>query len=422
MGGKITKKIFNISFFPKKHCIFAENYRETMSYNPDFDEIRPYNEEEMPVVFKELLSDRQFNLLMKGFTPWLPKGVRNFLLRLLFSGVKTAQDFQIRFMKPVVKLCIARCTKGTTFSYPKEMVKQKRYLFVSNHRDIVLDSAFLDLMLHNNGFERTCEIGIGDNLLIYPWIKKLVRMNKCFTVRRGLTAHEMMRSSHLMSEYMHYAINEKGENIWIAQREGRAKDSDDRTQDSVLKMFAMGVEEGTLLTDALKDLHIAPLTISYEYDPCDYLKAEEFQFKRDVPGWKKSKQDDLDNMKTGIMGFKGRVHYELSPCIDEWLDEMGKKDIPRKEMFHEIAQHIDAEIHSRYRLYPCNWIAKDELDGTNNSDKYTSADKQTFEKYLNKQIAKVKVPNPDYDFLREKILTMYANPCRNWLAATGMQK
>ena len=169
-----------------------------MAYNLDFDEIRPYNEEEMPVVFKELLADRQFNLLMKGFTPWLPKSVRNFLLRLLFSGVKTAQDFQIRFMKPVVKLCIARCTKGTTFSYPKDMVKQKRYLFVSNHRDIVLDSAFLDLMLHNNGFERTCEIGIGDNLLIYPWIKKLVRMNKCFTVRRGLTAHEMMRSSHLI--------------------------------------------------------------------------------------------------------------------------------------------------------------------------------------------------------------------------------
>ena len=214
-----------------------------MSYNPDFDEIRPYNEDEMPVVFEELLNDRQFNLLMKGFAPWLPKGVRNFLLRLFFRGVKTAQDFQIRFMKPVVKLCIARCTQGTTFTYPKDMIKQKRYLFMSNHRDIVLDSAFLDLMLYNNGFGRTCEIGIGDNLLIYPWIKKLVRMNKCFTVRRGLTAHEMMRSSRLMSEYIHYAVNEKDENIWIAQREGRAKDSDDRTQDSVLKMFAMGAPE-----------------------------------------------------------------------------------------------------------------------------------------------------------------------------------
>ena len=171
---------------------------------------------------------------------------------------------------------------------------------MSNHRDIVLDSAFLDLMIHDDGFDRTCEIGIGDNLLIYPWIKKLVRMNKAFTVRRGLTAHEMMRSSMLMSQYIHFAVNDKQENIWIAQREGRAKDSDDRTQDSVLKMFAMGAPEecSNNVIEALKHLHIAPLTISYEHDPCDYLKAEEFQFKRDVQGWKKSKQDDLLNMMT----------------------------------------------------------------------------------------------------------------------------
>ena len=393
-----------------------------MAYNPDFDEIRPYNEDEMPAVFNELLEDRQFNLIMKGFAPWLPKALRNGILRMMFRGVKTAQDFQIRFMKPIVRLCIWRCTKGTSFAFPKNMMKQKSHLFVSNHRDIVLDSAFLDLMLFENGFSRTCEIGIGDNLLIYPWIKKLVRMNKCFTVRRGLTAHEMMRSSRLMSEYIHYAVNEKGENIWIAQREGRAKDSDDRTQDSVLKMFAMGAKEGSSLTDALKDLHIVPLTISYEYDPCDYLKAEEFQFKRDVPGWKKSKQDDLDNMKTGIMGFKGRVHYEMSPCMDEWLDKVAGEDLNRKDLFRKIAEHMDSEIHSRYKLYSCNWIAMDELDGTDNSDKYTADDKAVFEKYINKQIAKVKVPNPDYDFLREKILTMYANPCRNKLAAVGMQK
>ena len=184
----------------------------------DFDEIRPYEPEEMPVVFEELLNDRQFNLLMKGFVPWLPKAVRNGLLRLMYKGVKTSQDFQIRFMKPVVKLELWRCTKGASFAYPRSMNKKERYLFISNHRDIVLDSAILDLMLYSNGFERTCEIGIGDNLLIYPWIKKLVRMNKTFTVRRGLTAHEMMRSSVLMSQYMHFAINEKRENIWIAQQ------------------------------------------------------------------------------------------------------------------------------------------------------------------------------------------------------------
>lgn len=383
----------------------------------EFDEIRPYNSDEMPVVFEELLKDRQFNVMVKGFVPWLPKGLRNALLRLLFRGVKTAQDFQVRFMKPVVKLNMWKCTDGTSFGYPDTMDRHKRYLFMSNHRDIVLDSAYLDVMLHNNDFQRTCEIGIGDNLLIYPWIKKLVRMNKCFTVRRGLTAHEMMRSSILMSRYIHYAVNEKDENIWIAQREGRAKDSDDRTQDSVLKMFAMGAPESCPdIIEALKHLHIAPLTISYEFDPCDYLKAEEFQFKRDVPGWKKSKQDDLDNMKTGILGFKGRVHYEISPCIDEWLDTLDAT-LPKKEIFRLVAEHIDRQIHSRYRLYPCNWLAMDQLDGTSNMEKYTPQDRETFETYLQRQISKVKVPNPDLAFLRKSILTMYANPARNYVAA-----
>ena len=390
----------------------------------DFDEIRPYEPEEMPEVFEELLNDRQFNMIMKGFVPWLPKGVRNGLLRLMFKGVKTSQDFQIRFMKPVVKLELWKCTDGATFGYPKDMNKDDRHLFISNHRDIVLDSAILDLMLYENGFVKTCEIGIGDNLLIYPWIKKLVRMNKTFTVRRGLTAHEMMRSSILMSQYMHFAINQKRENIWIAQREGRAKDSDDRTQDSVLKMFCMGYEKngddngngnGNVI-DALKHLHIAPLTISYEHDPCDYLKAQEFQTKRDNPQWKKSKQDDLDNMKTGIMGKKGKVHYELSPCIDEWLDTLDRS-LPKKEIFRLVAEHIDHEIHSRYKIYPCNWIAMDELDGTDHSDKYTAKDKAEFEKYLEGQIAKITLPNPDKTFLRERIMTMYANPLRNKLAA-----
>ena len=397
----------------------------------DFDEIRPYEPEEMPVVFEELLNDRQFNLVMKGFAPWLPKGVRNGVLRLLFKGVKTSQDFQVRFMKPVVKLELWRCTDGTTFGYPQDMRKDDRYLFISNHRDIVLDSAILDLMLFNNGFNRTCEIGIGDNLLIYPWIKKLVRMNKAFTVKRGLTAHEMMRSSLLMSQYIHFAINQKRENIWIAQREGRAKDSDDRTQDSVLKMFCMGYEpvhnsqftihsseeNSNNIIDALKHLHIAPLTISYEHDPCDYLKAQEFQAKRDNPQWKKSKQDDLDNMKTGIMGKKGRVHYELSPCINPWLDTLDRS-LPKKEIFRLVAEHIDHEIHSRYKIYPCNWIALDELTDSDNSDKYTEKDKRAFDAYLDQQIAKVKLANPDKAFLRERMMTMYANPLRNKLRSS----
>lgn len=386
----------------------------------EFDEIRPYERGEMKQAFEELINDRQFSLLLKGFVPWLPKAVRNGLLRLAFIGVKTPLDFQLRFMKPVVWHFVRKYTDGLSFEDSNiNSHLNERYTFVSNHRDIVLDSAFLDVSLNKKGYPTTVEIGIGDNLLIYPWIKRLVRMNKAFTVRRGLTAHEMMRSSQLMSSYIHYAVTQKKENIWIAQREGRAKDSDDRTQESVLKMLAMGGD--------LKELNIVPLTISYEFDPCDYLKAQEFQQKRDNPNFKKSKQDDLDNMKTGIFGYKGRVHYQCGAPINEWIDEL--RDLPKNEFFKAVAQRMDLEIHRHYSLYPCNYIALDLLENagvssstgspgkTSFASHYTPSDVTRFEEYLSAQLAKIKIPNKDEAFLRERMLTMYANPLRNFLKA-----
>ena len=386
----------------------------------EFDEIRPYERWEMKQAFEELINDLQFSLLLKGFVPWLPKAVRNGLLHLAFIGVKTPLDFQLRFMKPVVWHFVRKYTDGLSFEDSNiNSHLNERYTFVSNHRDIVLDSAFLDVSLNKKGYPTTVEIGIGDNLLIYPWIKRLVRMNKAFTVRRGLTAHEMMRSSQLMSSYIHYAVTQKKENIWIAQREGRAKDSDDRTQESVLKMLAMGGD--------LKELNIVPLTISYEFDPCDYLKAQEFQQKRDNPNFKKSKQDDLDNMKTGIFGYKGRVHYQCGTPINEWIDEL--RDLPKNEFFKVVAQRMDQEIHRHYNLYPCNYIALDLLENagvssstgspgnTSFASHYTPSDVTRFEEYLSAQLAKIKIPNKDEVFLRERILTMYANPLRNFLKA-----
>ena len=403
-----------------------------MAYDiKEFDEIRPYEAGEMKQAFNDLLNDRQFSVMLKGFVPWLPKSLRNGLLKLAFIGVKTPLDFQMRFMKPIVWHIIRKHTDGISFddSGLESCSKQNdRYTFVSNHRDIVLDSAFLDVLLVKAGYPTTVEIGIGDNLLIYPWIKRLVRMNKAFTVRRGLTAHEMMRSSQLMSSYIHYAVTQKRENIWIAQREGRAKDSDDRTQDSVLKMLAMGgsvIDASSTngqsvasqsVADSLRDLNIVPLTISYEFDPCDYLKAQEFQQKRDNPSFKKSRQDDLDNMKTGIFGYKGRVQYHCAAPINTWLDEL--KDLPRKEFFQALSQRMDHELHRYYQLYPCNYIALDELEGTQaHADHYTLKDKERFEQYLQGQLAKIKIPNKDEAFLRERMLTMYANPLRNYMIA-----
>ncbi|MBO7538541.1 MAG: acyltransferase [Prevotella sp.] len=375
----------------------------------EFSEIRPYEAGEMKQAFEDLLNDRQFNVVMKGFAPWLPKSVRNGLLRLAFKGVETPLDFQKRFMKPVVKYIIRKHTDGCGFDDASINAydKNQRYTFVSNHRDIVLDSAFLDVKLVETGYPTTVEIGIGDNLLIYPWIKRLVRMNKAFTVRRGLSLRETLAASQLMSRYIHFAVTQKKENIWIAQREGRAKDSNDRTQDAVLKMLAMGGD--------LKELNIVPLTISYEYDPCDYLKAQEFQQKRDNPAFKKSRQDDLDNMKTGIFGYKGRVVYRTAAPINTWLDDLN--DLSKADYFKAVAERMDKAIHKGYELFPCNYIALDKLNGDHaNCAHYTDADKLCFEQYLSAQLAKITLPDKDEPFLRERILTMYANPLINYQA------
>ena len=381
----------------------------------EFDEIRPYEKGEMKEALNQLLGDRHFNKMMQGLAPWLPKGLRNSLFRMMFIGVKTPLDFQLRFMKHVVRHVLKKYARGYTFNHDT-ISNRGNQLFISNHRDIVLDSAILDLMLHEAGFPTTCEIAIGDNLLIYPWIKTLVRMNKAFTVRRSLKAKEMMESSILMSRYMHYAVTEKKENIWIAQREGRAKDSSDHTQDSVLKMLAYG-GEGTIV-ERLKELNIVPLTISYEYDPCDYLKAQEFQQKRDDPSWKKSKQDDLDNMKTGIWGKKGHIHYQTAPCINEWIDSLAH--LPKAEFFTAVAQRMDREIHKGYMLFPGNYVALDLLQGdTAHQSHYSQAEKERFEKYIQERIEMIPLPNKDVPFLREKLLAMYANPVINKEKAVG---
>ena len=376
----------------------------------DFDEIRPFAEGEVKQAVESLLADRQFSRMLKGFVPWMPKWMRNGLIRLAFIGVNTPLQFQLRFIKPVLKRILRKCSTGCTMDFNGIAPGPERYTFISNHRDIVLDSAILDLMLHEHHFPTTCEIAIGDNLLIYPWIKTLVKLNKAFTVKRGLSPRELLESSQRMSRYMHYAITEKHENIWIAQREGRAKDSSDQTQESLLKMFAMA-GEGSII-DRLKELNLVPLSISYEYDPCDYLKAQEFQLKRDNPSFKKSKQDDLDNMKTGIFGKKGHIHYEAMPPINTWLDELA--ELPRTEIFGEIARRIDQQIHSGYRLFPGNYVALDLLQGTSTYvGNYSDEERKTFEAYLQSRIDLVKIENKDEAFLRERILTMYANPVIN---------
>lgn len=372
-----------------------------------YDEIRPYSPEELPTVLSELLEDPMFTAIVQNFFQGVPVEA----LKAKMLSCRNNLEFQKAFIYPLIKQLLAKNCTGLTFE--SALAPTKRYTYVSNHRDIVLDSALLSIVLIENGFEDTPEIAIGDNLLIYPWIKKLVRVNKSFIVQRSLSMREMLESSRRMSSYMHYAINEKQQSIWIAQREGRAKDSNDRTQESVLKMMAMG-GEGTP-TERLKSLNIAPLSISYEYDPCDYLKAQEFQQKRDNPDFKKSREDDLKNMQTGIFGYKGQVHYQVAPCINEWIDEMST--LPKGEFFSAVAQRMDADIFRNYRLYPGNYVAADLLESsTRFASHYTEEQKQQFEKYVQSRIALVELPNPDTAYLRERILEMYANPVLNQLS------
>ncbi len=364
----------------------------------DYDDIRPFLPEELPAVFDRLIDDPEF----KAAIETVYKGVPYEQVAQMIRSSKDSNEFQKICIYPVLENLLKNASTGLTGDFSAiSGDKSKAYTFVSNHRDIVLDSALLCYALLNEGMS-TVEIAIGDNLLIRPWIKDLVRVNKSFIVQRALTMRQMLMASAKMSSYMHFAINEKKENIWIAQREGRAKDSDDRTQESVLKMMVMG-GEGSVI-ERLKSLNIVPLAISYEYDPCDYLKAMEFQNKRDIEGFKKSKQDDLDNMKIGIFGYKGHIHYHAAPCINEWLDTLDP-ETPKTDIFRIVAEHIDREIHSNYRLYPCNLAAADTLAG--------GVEHEELEGYISKKLSLVTLDSPDVPFLREQILKMYANPAIN---------
>ena len=349
-----------------------------MNIPAEFDEIRPYEPEELPQIFEELIADPAFQAVVSSVLPNIPMEMLSATLR----QCKTNLDVQKNIFHGLLHDIMDKCSDGFDLDASALPDKQASYTFISNHRDIVLDPGFLSVGLIDNGFPTTVEIAIGDNLLIYPWIKKLVRVNKSFIVQRTLSMRQMLESSARMSRYIHFAITEKKENVWIAQREGRAKDSDDRTQESVLKML------------------------------CDFLKAQEMQQKRDIPGFKKSQEDDLQNMQTGIFGYKGHVHFHATSCINEELEQF--RNLPKTEIFTQIAQLIDKKIHANYRLYPGNYIACDTLEGnTRYADHYTAEDKKRFEAYLQKRIDLIQLPDKDEAFLRDRILTMYANPVIN---------
>ena len=382
---------------------------KTTDIPAEFEQMRSLEDDEVRGAVLSLLNDPAFVKIVKGIV----KGVPIWVHKLYTKRFKTVNSFQLGMICPFLTRILKKATTGFTNDFSALPQGREDFIYLSNHRDIVLDSAYLDYILLMLNGKKSVEIGIGNNLLIHPWIETLVRLNRSFVVNRSATAAELLESSKQLSRYIRFVIEQKKAPVWLAQREGRAKDSDDRTQKSVLKMLAMSGPDDMPLSERLQSLHICPLTISYEYDPCDWLKAAEFQMKRDNPDYVKSEQADLDNMKTGIFGFKGHLHYQLSAPID---DEIAALDsaVPRNQFLDQVAQIIDKHIFEGYRIYPCNRIALDMLRGDNaESGYYTPEQKQAFQTYLDGQLAKIDIPNPDWDFLRERILTMYANPLIN---------
>ena len=377
----------------------------------EFDAIRAYEDRDYVATIKTLFADEAFRDVLQKLFPNQPLP----LLEKQLSSFSSILEFQKKFIHGFVTQLIQKTGKGLTLDISALTNREMPYTYISNHRDIILDSALLDILLIDAEFPQTVEIAIGDNLLVYPWIKHLVRLNKAFIVQRSLSLREMLAASKLMSRYMHFVITQKKNPIWIAQREGRAKDGNDRTQEAVLKMIAMG-GEGTA-AERLMAMHIVPLSISYEFDPCDFLKAKEFQMKRDNPAYKKTRADDLINMQTGLFGYKGRVHYACAPCIDDWIAT--REGLSNAEFFAATARRLDEEIYRNYRLYPNNFVALDLLNNRKDYiSHYSEEDKVQFGQYLRQQIDKIDLPNKDEVFLRERLLEMYANPAKNQLAVS----
>lgn len=383
---------------------------DTGTVSPNFEDIRPLNQDEVQAAIEELLASEEFRYALRYVKPDLDWDQLSAAMR----ACKTKEQFKSTLAYDAVMTVAKKTTFSLTISGRSRLPEGKpACTFISNHRDIVLDASFLNVMLYDVGYGMT-QVAIGDNLLIRPWIKTFVRLNNSFIVKRGVSVRQMLEVSGTLSAYINHTIKDTKESIWIAQREGRAKDSNDRTQPSVLKMLCMA--GGKDIIGNLKSLNIVPVAISYEFDPCDYLKAQEFQLKRDNQEYHKTQRDDLLNMETGILNNKGRVHFTISQLINDQLDQLDP-NMDRNELFVAVASIIDKEIYRHYRFYPNNYVAYDLLSGTRRfSDHYGLKDKKAFEEYLQKQLDKIVIPNKDENFLRKKILEMYANPLKNFLA------
>jgi len=372
-----------------------------------FNDIRPYYDEEVPQAIQEVLAEPEFEFFVKYIFPDRKKEE----VYAEFAQYKTLYDFQWNFAYRAVKIIIERSVKSLTFTGIKELSHDSNYLFMSNHRDIVLDPALINVCLLDNGYD-TAQMAIGNNLLLSSMVTHLFKLNKSFIVQRNESPRQLYEAWRKLSAYISHVVCDKKENLWIAQREGRAKDGDDRTQTGILKMFLMNF--GGDFVNTIKRLNIVPVSVSYEYDPCDYLKALElFSIDNELP-FKKDSAFNMKSMLAGLQGNKGNVMVAfgrpLNDCVDLYPGLATQND-----WIKWLTNLIDTEIHRNYHLWPTNYLAYDMLFGTRKfSERYTEEIRKEFTTRLDTQLADSSV---DKESIRTLILTNYANCVVNKIEA-----
>lgn len=375
-----------------------------------FDDIRPYNEAEIPAAMQRIAADPMFPQLCAFVFP----GRDVEMVRQMVASLTTVEEFQRECMYVFNKQVVERSIAEFSYDGLSRIEKGKPYLFVSNHRDIVLDSSLLQNVLFENGYGTT-EITFGANLMQGQLIIDIGKSNKMFRVERGATPKEFYRLSQHLSEYIRTAICNHRHSVWIAQRNGRTKDGNDRTDQGIIKMFAMNNSCEDKIS-SLADLNLLPVSVSYEWEPCDMLKAFELYVSR-TQKYVKRPGEDVNSILQGIMSPKGRVHFEICPPIDP-SELMGFEHSTQNEYHLRVAQLIDRRIHVHYRLWPNNYIAYDMLYGcTTYRRLYTKEEKLRFEDRLSELKEKALEAFPhqeiDMDVLIEIFLKIYANPVNN---------
>lgn len=370
-----------------------------------YKNIRPYHDSEVNEHIQTLLRDEKFIGVMHHV---LEDEIKVKEVAALLSQVHTRYDFQMNFICPLIEQWIInRTTSGVSCSGLEKLDKSKGYLFVSNHRDIILDSAIMNYLMAQSGLDTT-EIAIGDNLLIYDWIKHLVKLNGAFEVKRNLPARELLVASKHMSSYMRECISQKNNSIWIAQREGRTKDGNDQTQASLLKMFNLSNEKDFIA--GFQELNIVPLAISYEREPCGISKVEELYKKQSEEGYTKTQKDDLMSMVLGLIRPKGRVHFAFGNPLN--VAEIIGDSTNTNDNLKLVAHAIDQQVYANYQLFPFNYLAADMLRG---EDRYADKlDEGTREKF-NELLADVvkTIGGGDAELQKQMFISMYAQPVIN---------